>query len=124
MNTESEHAQKVALVVDDEQVICNMMVRVLSRYFDEVLAARTPIDAERLLTENQITHMVCDCNLGKGLPLAIEFIPKWRSLASSMERVVVFSGTDLSNTEVPPEVDAVVDKGMGVRQVLNALKVS
>ena len=115
--------QKVALVVDDEHMVCNMLVRVLGRHFDEVLAASSPAEAERLLSEHKVTHMICDCNLGPCRPLGVDLIPRWRSLYASVERVVVFSGSDLSKLAVPPEIDAVVSKGGQIKEVLEALQV-
>lgn len=114
-------SRRVALVVDDEPLVQNTVVRMLRQSFDEVLTAINPAEADEVLEERSISHLVCDCNLGHGLPLGTELVPGWRALYPSIERVVVFTGADL--TKVPPEVDAVVLKPGRKGELLRALLV-
>jgi CheY-like chemotaxis protein len=119
MNTTA--TPKVALVVDDEIVVCRALYRILKSSFDKVITTTSPEEAGRILTENRVTHLVCDCNLGEGLPLGFQFIPDWRKMCPTIERTVVFSGTDLSNKKMPEEVDVVLEKNAEPEALLKAL---
>ena len=53
------------LVVDDEPGICRNMARLLGGCFDCVHTATSQSEAERVLREERITHLICDYNLGE-----------------------------------------------------------
>jgi CheY-like chemotaxis protein len=114
-------AHRVALVVDDEPGVCRVLVRMLRTHFDEVLTVNCPSEADEALSTRPVTHLVCDCFLGQGLPLGSDLIPGWRALYPSIRRAVVFTGNDL--TRVPGEVDAVVRKAGDPAELLRALGV-
>ena len=114
---------KKLLIVDDELLVCSSLSRALRSHFDEVFTARTPSEAEQLLSGHAVTHLVSDCHLGADLPLGYELIEGWRDLCPSIVRAVVFSGTDLSTAEMPDSVDAVVSKAAGLARLLVALEI-
>ena len=114
--------RKIALVVDDDQLVCRSLRRLLRSEFDEVVTVTSPSDAQRVLRDTPVTHLVCDCNLGEGLPFGFTFVPGWLEICPTIERTVIFSGTDLSEETIPREVDAVLGKdaerGALIRAVL------
>ena len=120
MNTNIRKS-KVALVVDDELVVCQSLQRLLKDTFDEVITTTNPKEADTILSGGSITHLICDCSLGEGLPLGIYMIPGWRKLCPSIERAVVFTGTDLSRNYIPAEVDVILDKSAHPGELVRAL---
>lgn len=113
---------RVLLVVDDRPYVCRALVRLLKYRFQQVCTANTLSEAESLLCEHPVTHLVCDCALGPDQPRTIDMIPGWRRAWPAIERVVLYSGTDLSAVAIPPEVDAVVAKGSEPRELIEALE--
>ena len=114
---------KVLLVVDDEPAMRKVLERLLGRAFGQVLTAADPAEADDLLAANEVTHLVTDCNLGPGLPLGVDLVPAWRERCPSIERAVVFSGTDLSAKELPDAIDAVLHLSADFEDLLEALEV-
>ncbi len=113
---------KILLIVDDENLILKMLVRTLTPRFNKVFTASSPSEAEALLNENSITHLVCDCNLGPDLPLGIDLIPSWREMCPSITRAVVYSGTNLPTRTVSNDIDMIVAKSEGPGKLLTALQ--
>ena len=116
-------ADKVLLVVDDEPAMRKVLERLLGKAFDQILTAADPVEADDKIAANPVTHLVTDCNLGPGLPLGIDLVAGWRERCPTIERAVVFSGTDLSDKEVPGEVDAVLHLTANFDDLLDALAV-
>lgn len=116
-------AGKVLLVVDDEPAMRRVLERLLGGSFDEVLTAADPAEAEIALGLNPVTHLVTDCNLGPNLPRGIDLVPSWRERCPTIERAVVFSGSDLSATTAPAAVDAVLHLSAEFDDLLAALEV-
>jgi DNA-binding NarL/FixJ family response regulator len=115
-------AWRVVLVVDDRPYVCRALARVLKYRFQHVHTATTFDEAEALLGERRVTHVVCDCALGEDQPRTFDRVPDWRRCWPSIERVVLFSGTDLTDVSIPPEVDAVVPKGADPRELIESLE--
>jgi ActR/RegA family two-component response regulator len=110
------------LIVDDDLAVCRALKRALGRHFDEVLLAHDPEMAERVLEACRITHLVCDFNLGPGIPLGIDLLPGWRRANPFIKRAVVFTGTDLTDHPISPLVDRVLNKADGPDRLLEALR--
>jgi DNA-binding NarL/FixJ family response regulator len=119
----SSGARRVLLIVDDKPFMGRALARVMKYKFDQVLIAHDPDQALEQLGESRVTHLVCDCNLGPRFRLGIEYIAAWRRLSPSIERAIVYSGTDLNDVETPPEVDQVLPKTTEPKELLEALGV-
>lgn len=119
MSPKSE--KRIILIVDDDPSIRKILTKKLRSRFDEILTASTAKEAARLLFENRITHLLCDCNLGPDSPASYKLIPAWRKAHPSISRAVIFSGSCLSDKRIPDEVDSVVAKGEEFEKLLSAL---
>jgi len=110
------------LLVDDEELVRRTMARALARYFPEVLTAANQTEAEQMLEHREVTHVICDWNLGEGHPKGTEIVPLWRERWPSITHAVIFSGTAPADIgEQLPGVDGVVDKADGLEPLLEAL---
>ena len=93
--------------------------------FDHVFIASDPVDAARILGEREITHLLCDFDLGVGEGpggvTGFTFVELWRRKFRGIERAVIFTGSDISRLKRPAEVDAVVAKAEGIGAVIAAL---
>ncbi len=98
------------LVVDDEPGICRNMARLLGGCFDCVHTATSQSEAERVLREERITHLICDYNLGEDVPSGAELISEWRGRFPSIGRAVLFTGSTKSEISILPGVDRVFFK--------------
>ena len=61
--TDEATEKTVVLIIDDDRSILRALKRFFKGKFDDVLVASHPDEAEKLLSANRITHIVCDCNL-------------------------------------------------------------
>jgi CheY-like chemotaxis protein len=113
--------QRLALIVDDEPLFCRAMSRLLGPAFDEVHTATNPDEAEQLLEEHPITHLVCDYRLGQGFPPGTVFVTRWRKLYTSIQRAVLVTGAYDLYSNIPPEVDSVRVKGIEPEQLLSSI---
>ncbi|MCP4674745.1 MAG: response regulator [Deltaproteobacteria bacterium] len=111
----------VILVIDDEPMILKMLSRTLSRKFGKVLTAQTIEEAEKLLAENEVTHLICDCNLSTDRPRSIDLIPGWCAQYPSIIRTVLFPGSDFVKENIPKEVDYVIAKNQGHERLVQTL---
>jgi ActR/RegA family two-component response regulator len=116
--------ERIALIVDDDRLLCRSVARALKPYFTEVMSATTPAAADEILGRHPITHLISDCVLGDDLPLGVELIPGWRRRCPTIRRAVVFTGSDLSGIYIPTEVDEVVEKLEGSDKLLEALGIA
>ena len=117
-----EKNAQTLLIVDDDPQIRKMLVRILSDDFDEVIVAATPAEAERKLMVYTVTHLVSDFNLGQDQPPGTELVVRWRKRHRSIERAVLFTGADLTEVEVPAEVDQYFLKDIDPLEIKKALK--
>lgn len=122
MSDSGSSAWRVLLVVDDRGYVCRALARVLKYRFQQVHTACTIAEAEDRLQEHRVTHVVCDCAMGPGQPRTLDRVPGWRRAWPTIERVVLYSGTDLTGVEIPEEVDALVPKGADPRVLIAALE--
>lgn len=97
------------------------MARALGRHFSEVLTAADRTEAELVLEQHAITHLVCDWNLGEDYPRGTELVPLWRERWPSITKAVIFSGTSPEDITTSSMIDAVVDKTQGLEVLLEAL---
>lgn len=112
---------KIAMAVDDSEIVLKSFRRVLSQGFDEVFTASNPIEAEAVLQQCQVTHVVCDFHLGDGVPFGTELISDWRRRFPCIQRAVIVSGSLRDEIVPPPEVDAVLGKPVTMAELIEAL---
>ena len=111
ISTSNDIRRRVLLAVDDSQSMPRMYARILMAEFDEVLTANTPKEAEQLLRSNEVTHIICDYDLGKDEPTGVGLLSKWRIAYPTIVRAILITGTDLSLIDkTPPEIDSLIIK--------------
>ena len=113
----------IILVVDDHEGTARATARVLRMRFDTVHVAYSAAEAEEILAREPVTAVLCDHNLGKGLPTGVELIPKWREQYPEIARAVLYSGSLREEIDLPPEVDLYLAKVATMEQILGALGV-
>ena len=106
------------LVVDDEPGICRHMARLMRECFECVYTATSQREAERILGEERITHLICDYNLGQNVPSGAELISEWRGRFPSIGRAVLFTGSSESEISILPGIDRVFFKPMDLPELI------
>ena len=114
--------KEILLIVDDDPQVRKMLMRLFKHHFDAAFTAATPADAERILQENKVTHILSDYDLGEENPRGTELIIEWRRRYPLIQRVLLLSGSKLSISKIPDEVDRFIEKGSEPREILEALK--
>jgi CheY-like chemotaxis protein len=109
------------LVVDDEELICRVLLRDFRNRFDKVLFATRLEEAERILESVEVTDLVCDYNLGEAVPRGTELLEKWRKAYPQIERAVIYTGTDTTKITPTEWIDSTVSKDLPLHCLLNAL---
>jgi ActR/RegA family two-component response regulator len=117
----SMEPKRNVLVVDDEAQVCTMLKRAFGPSFDQVLTATSCAAADVLLKDGCVTHLVCDYMLGAGQPLGTAAVVAWRKAYPTITRALIFTGSDIANATIPPEVDAVLSKTESVKVLLRGL---
>ena len=106
--------KKILLIIDDEPVIAKFLLRRLTPCFDAVITASTPAEAEKILSQVQVSHIVSDYYLGPNQPNGFQLIAKLRAAHPHIDRAVVFSGEFKLPKNRPHGVNAVVRKSADV----------
>ena len=109
------------LVVDDDPRLCRMVSRRLESSFNTLHTASTLKEANRWLDKEEITHLICDHNLGEGVPNGTELVARWRREHSSIKRAVLFTGEHLDEAVELTGLDAVVYKTTEFYELMKAL---
>ena len=89
-----------------------MLCRRLLSSFEALHTACTREAAEQKLGKERITHLICDNELGKGVPKGAELIGKWRRKYPTIERAVLFAGDAHAAAGRTSGIDAVIYKIM------------
>jgi len=113
--------RELLLIVDDRKEVRAALQRFFEMYFERVLAAATPPEAEELLSSQRPTLLLCDYFLGVEWPPATSLIPRWRALFPFLARVAIMSGTRSESIGNCPEADAVFEKPLNMREVTEFL---
>jgi DNA-binding NtrC family response regulator len=106
------------LIVDDREAVRSSLVRFLEMYFEVVLSAGDPSQAEEQLRTGRPKYLLTDYWLGNAYPPSTELIPRWRKLCPTLTRVALMTGTKTSSIGACPEVDAVFAKPLDLRRVI------
>lgn len=112
---------ELVLVVDDREEIRLALQRFFGMYFERVLTAATPPEAEEHLRTHRPTALLCDYFLGMEWPPATKLIPRWRKEFPFLERVAMMSGTRSDSIGECPEADAIFEKPLNMRVVTEFL---
>jgi DNA-binding response OmpR family regulator len=115
--------KRVLLVVDDDHDIAELFRVVMRKHFDEVLIAHNSGEAQRLVSQNEVTHLVCDLSIGPEEPLGSQLISRWRQARPSIGFAAVFTGAaDRSSVEPAPDIDGVYIKPSGFDALVERLR--
>ena len=114
---------RIGLVVDDSERIIEALTPRLGKFFDECYGATSPAEAEAILQNHQVTHLVCDFDLGGEHPVGTDLVKKWRLQYPGIVRAIIFSGTRPSMIPTIPEVDAVLEKPSSIVALKAALQI-
>ena len=118
----NNQSKEILLVIDDDPQVRRMLTRYFTHHFDVVLTADTPDEAEAILEQEDVTHIISDYNLGPQYPSGTELIIGWRRQYPSIRRVLLLSGSCLSDADIPLEVDHYSSKGEDPKDWLRVLK--
>lgn len=113
--------RELLLIVDDRKEVRDALQRFFEMYFERVLVAATPPEAEDCLRKHQPTLLLCDYFLGVEWPPATSLIPRWRAMFPCLIRVAIMSGTRSDSIGNCPEADAVFEKPLNMREVTEFL---
>ena len=118
MNMTSGPQNDTLLVVDDEPRICKHIARMLEKSFDSVHTATSQSEAEQVLGEERVTHLICDYNLGDDSPLGTELISEWRGRFPSIGLAVLFTASAVFQVKILPGVDKVFFKTRDIPEMI------
>jgi CheY-like chemotaxis protein len=100
------------LIIDDEEIVCRTLGRLLRRYADAVYTAPNKAEALRVLEDHPpVSILVCDFNLGENEPTGIALVESLRQRYSSIEHAVIYTGEGLQCLPWSKSVDNVMRKG-------------
>lgn len=117
----SSKRRELLLIVDDRKEVRAALQRFFEMYFEQVLVAGTPPEAEECLSTHQPSLLLCDYFLGVEWPPATNLIPRWRAAFPCLTRVAIMSGTRSESIGNCPEADAVFEKPLNMREVTEFL---
>ena len=100
-----------------------MLARLLARKFDAVFTAGTGEEADQILEQQSVTHLLVDYDLGPTAPCGEYLITVWRQKHPSIERALLVTGKRMSHIRFPPEVDLYLSKVEDPIYLFKALQV-
>jgi CheY-like chemotaxis protein len=113
---------RVLLVVDDDALVQLMARRVFEDSFDRVCTATTVSEAEMILGDFPVTHILCDFDLGEGeSENGFDLTARWRKQCPSISRVCIFSGHPLAGKSLPDHIDGMYFKGDPIAGLISLL---
>lgn len=107
--------------MDDEPRVRDALCRILAPFFGGVCSASRVEQADKLLSSQNVTHLLCDYWLGKDSPNGLELIQLWRRQYPFIERAVLITGVETRIHADPLFVDAVISKLSAPKTLLDAL---
>jgi DNA-binding NarL/FixJ family response regulator len=119
MGTEHE---TLLLIVEPEAQVRRALARLLRRHFDRVLVTETADGARGIIEGHPVSHLLCDEELVVALPGGERLVAAWRAVRPSLQRAVLLSGSDSSQTAIPAGVDGVLSKSADREEILAGLE--
>ncbi|MBK7427504.1 MAG: response regulator [Saprospiraceae bacterium] len=107
------------LVIDDEKDICQLLKRMLSKYYEEIQIGHTLEDAMRLLKEHNPDHLLLDNNLPDGE--GVKIIKTCKAFSPEL-KVIVFSAMDIHEEAITSGADSFISKPIYLPNLLRALQ--
>ena len=121
MDTCAHQTRRTLLVIDSNESTRKVLNRVLSSKFEEVHTAKSFVEAIRITRDIEITHLVTAFVFEKEGVNGFEVGAYLRSSRSKIQRVIVFTGADVSDLTIPDGIDAVVFKPAGLEELTDVL---
>lgn len=103
-------SKTILLIIDDETTVCNALRRLLRSKVDEILIAANSSDAENILNSKPVTHILCDHMLGPGQPKGLEIAQDWKQIHSSIQKIIILTGTTVYKKDAPVGIDCILPK--------------
>jgi DNA-binding NtrC family response regulator len=83
---------RVLLILDDDEEIGDLFRLFLRKSFAQVHVAQNSAEAERILRQATVTHVVCDLTIGPDEPVGSVFLARWRGKLPSIQFAAIFTG--------------------------------
>lgn len=113
--------QSGLMIVDDDDGLCRSLSRIV-RLHATALVATTVDEAEEHLSVNAVTHLICDYNLGDGVPRGTDLIVEWRKKHPTIRTAILCTGTSATEFVLPAEVDILLPKPVSIDELVSALR--
>ncbi len=111
---------RVLLVVDDDIQVHLMARRLFEKSFSRVCTATSIGEAEMLLGDFPVTHLLCDFDLGES-ENGFSLVARWRKQHPTISRVCIFSGHHLADEPIPDQIDGIYFKGEPIAELKSLL---
>ncbi|MCP4605500.1 MAG: response regulator [Proteobacteria bacterium] len=118
----ADFKEKVLLIVDKNDLVRRMIYNEFSCTFDQVFSAEDFIQAESMLENNVITHVICGQIFDENDLTGSDIIPQWRWLYPSIRRAVILSGTSIDEIQLSYGVDSIIPKPSRISAIIDALE--
>ena len=116
--------KNVLLIVDDEYEICRMLEKTLKNFFAKIYISSNAAEAEAVLDEHGVTHIIVDMYLGAGEQLGHELIQAWRVRYPNIRFAVLFTGSSVDNKLDYEGVDGFFIKPSGLADLIRKVQES
>ena len=103
-------SSRVLLAVDSNRQVQQLLRHAFHNCFDHIYTAGTVTEADMILRNFQMTHLLCELDLERhndGLSLTA----KWRKMYPGILRVCIFCGSEFTHKPLPKHIDGVYFKG-------------
>lgn len=107
------------LIIDDEKDICQLLKRMLSKYYSQIEIGHSLEDAKVLIKRYNPDHLLLDNNLPDGE--GTKFISTCKEFSPDI-KVIVFSAMDIHEEAITSGADAFISKPIVLPNLLLALK--
>ncbi|MCK9522140.1 MAG: hypothetical protein M0R76_03735 [Proteobacteria bacterium] len=110
MNGRTNDTAPVLLIIDDESAVCRALKRTFRDQVSSIVVASNAADAQAIVAQEMVTHVLCDQWLGPGQPLGTELVRGWKAQHASIRRILILTGTLAPLVSLPGDIDMVLTK--------------